>query len=269
MRTVTDPDTDAALSFLQAELLGLQKRRGHLVEVVADCEVVYRGRARSDLHRGERLVLLKPDGTLLVHTGEKAKPVNWQPPGARFDASLEDGRIVLSAIRTKPEELVRITFHAIHLLVSVPLRDSADLALLGSEDDLQRILFENPDLVEPGYRPQKRERDSARGFYDIDGRDAQGRRLIVELKRTTAGVKEATQLWRYVEELGGGVRGMLVAPRIAAKARTLLASHDLEWKELQWEGLLPQIESMRRAGQASLGRFADAPTVVAPLPRPR
>jgi len=253
-----DPDSEAALGFLQGELAGLAQRRGHLLLAVGSCTVRYQGRARSDLHKGERLLVLKPDGTLLIHTAAKAKPVNWQPPGAAFAAAIEDGRVVLTSHRTKPEEIVQVTFDAITMLASLPLRDGMELALVGSEDDLQQILFERPDLVEPGFVPARRERSSARGFYDLDGHDAKGLRLIVECKRTTAGVSEAQQLWRYTERLrknDATVRGMLVAPRVADKARKMLEEHGLEWREIDWDDILPQVEQMRRGGQASLGRF--------------
>ncbi|MEA3142805.1 MAG: endonuclease [Thermoplasmata archaeon] len=258
VQVLRDPDTAAAFAFLQGELQGLAQRRGHLVQAVGDCEVRYQGRARSDLHRGERLLLLKPDGTLLVHTAEKSKPVNWQPPGASFSVGLEDGRLVLTSHRTKPEEIVKVTFHAITLLLAVPLRDAADLALLGTEDDLQALLFVQPSIVEEGFVPARRERGTARGFLDLDGRDAQGRRLVVEVKRTTAGVSEAQQLWRYVERLRGqdaGARGILLAPRVAERARKLLADHGLEWKEVDWADILPKVEAMRRGGQSTLMRF--------------
>lgn len=258
MHLLRDPDPEAALRFLQEELQGLAQRRGHLVQAVGDCEVKYQGRARSDLHRGERLVLLKPDGTLLVHTATKAKPVNWQPPGASFAVAVEEGRVVLTSSRAKPEEIVRVTFHSIHFLASMPLRDAAGLDLVGTEDDLQALLFASPALVEIGFVPSMRERNTKRGFYDIDGHDAQGRRLVVELKRTTAGVSEAQQLWRYVERLrknDPATRGLLLAPRVAEKARSLLAEQGLEWRELDWDELMPKVEELRSGGQASLARF--------------
>jgi RecB family endonuclease NucS len=48
---------------------------------------------------------------------------------------------------------------------------------------------------------------------------------------------------------------MLIAPHVADKARALLRDHKLEWKELAWEEILPQVERMRRTGQVGLGRF--------------
>ncbi len=268
MQVVREPDAEAAREFLRNELLLLQQEKGRLVQVIADCVVQYQGRARSMLHRGERLLILKPDGTFLVHSATKAKPVNWQPPGASFDVGIEDGLVVLTAYRAKPEEIVKVIFHEIGLLLAAPLHDQESLDLVGSEDDLQQLLFENPVLVEDGFTPRRRERDTKRGYYDLDGDDAKGRRLVIEVKRSTAGVKEAQQLWRYVEALRKGqpvdgedveadasVRGMLIAPRVADKARTLLRDQSLEWKELAWEEVLPQVEKMRRTGQVALGRF--------------
>ncbi len=259
MQVVREPTPETALDFLRSELASLQAGRGHLVQIVAACAIQYQGRARSILHRGERLILLKPDGTLLVHTASKAKPVNWQPPGASFDAVIQDGALVLTAYRRKPEEMVKITFHEITLLLAVPLHDAAELALVGTEDDLQAILFDHPALVEDGFVPRRRERDAKRGFYDIDGHDAEGRRVIVEVKRGTAGVKEAQQLWRYVEQERGTesrvVRGILIAPKIAPKARSLLHDHEMEWREIDWDDVLPKVEAMRRGGQVGLGRF--------------
>lgn len=262
MQVLRDPDRDTALRFLQEELAGLAQRRGHMVQAVGECEVKYQGRARSVMALGERLVLLKPDGTLLIHNASKAKPVNWQPPGATFSVAVQEGRLVLTSHRLKPEELVQVTFEKVAMLLSLPLRDGAELSLLGSEDDLQQLLYQQPQLVEIGFVPRRRERGSEMGFYDLDGDDSEGRRLVVEVKRGTAGVSEAQQLWRYVERLrksNGAVRGMLVAPTVAPKARTLLAEHGLEWKELDWSRLLPKVEAMRAGGQANLARFGQVP----------
>jgi len=259
MQLVRDPDVDAAQAFLKDAIRGLGRKEGRLVQVVASCRIAYQGRARSMLHRGERLLILKPDGTFLVHTAARAKPVNWQPPGASFDVAVEDGTLVLTAYRPQPEEFVRVEFEEIALLLTMPLRDGAELALVGSEDDLQGLLHTHPVLVEEGFVPSRRERDSGRGFYDLDGEDAKGRRLVIEVKRGTAGLKEAQQLWRYVEPLRSDdrrpVRGLLIAPRVADKARAYLRDQGLEWKELDWDEVLPKVEAMRRVGQASLGRF--------------
>ncbi|MHB8633111.1 MAG: endonuclease NucS [Thermoplasmatota archaeon] len=256
MQVLRDPEPAVAVAFVRGELALLGAGRGRLLEIVGDCEVLYDGRARSRLARGTRLVVVKPDGTLLVHTARGAKPVNWQPPGASLEVTSDGPVVRLTARRARPEERVEIRFHAIEVLLAIPLRDGAELALVGTEDDVQRLLAQRPELVEEGLVIGRRERHRERGFYDLDGHDREGRRVIVEVKRTTAGVAEAQQLWRYVEALRPGVvRGILVAPRVAPKARALLLAHGLEWKELSWESLVEPIEALRHAGQASLATF--------------
>ena len=107
MRILRELEPEPAVEFLKAEL-------GHrFVQVAARCVIDYSGRAESRLPSGERLLMFKPDGTLLVHTSAKLKPVNWQPPGCAFHAAREDGQIVLTASREKPKETVRIALEEI------------------------------------------------------------------------------------------------------------------------------------------------------------
>src|SRR5687767_6150726 len=143
--------------------------------------------------------MFKPDGTLLVHTSTKLTPDNWQPPRCTFSGGREDGKIVLVACREKPKETVRIVPEDVQLVVSMALDDGEALDLVGSEDDLQAFLAQRPHLVEAGFKFWRRERASGRGPMDLYGEDAEGRRVVVEVKRRAAGVKEADQLRRYVE----------------------------------------------------------------------
>lgn len=256
MRSLTSPDEDAALAFLRAEL------HQALVQVVGLCEVHYQGRAQSTLSSGERVLLLKPDGSLLVHTASKVKPVNWQPPGARFAASLEDGRVVVTSVRGEPPETVRVVLRDITALLAFRLRDDESLHLLGSELDLARLLHAHPDLVEAGFRIQARERGNGRGPMDLYGVDAKGTRVVVELKRKAAGLKEAEQLRRYVEReraAKGQVRGILMAPAVSDQARKYLREQAMEVKEVDWEKLLPLLQRVLQAGQRTLGAWDGTP----------
>src|SRR5581483_1531570 len=192
------------------------------------CSIDYQGRAESKLGSGERLLIFKPDGTLLVHTSTKLKPVNWQPPGCVFSASHEGDKLVVTAAREKPKETVRIALEAVHVVMALGLDDVEALDLAGSEDDLQAFLATKPTLIESGFTFWRRERASGRGPMDLYGVDAKGRRVVVEVKRRAAGVKEADQLRRYVERERAArgedqVRGILVAPKVSETARKYLA----------------------------------------------
>lgn len=254
VRVLRDLHPEAAVEFLKSEL-------GHrFVQVAARCSIDYQGRAESTLPSGSRLLLFKPDGTLLVHGARKLKPVNWQPPGCVFSAARESGQIVLTAFRDKPRETVRIVLEEVQLVLSMSLDDGDELDLVGSEDDLQAFLALRPQLIEPGFRFWSRERASGRGPMDLYGEDAAGRRVVVEVKRRAAGVKEADQLRRYVEREraareGTGVRGILVAPQVSDKARKYLSDLDLEWRELDWDKLRRSAADLLKAGQRTLGEW--------------
>ena len=254
VRVLKDLQPEAAVEFLKSEL------GSKLVQVAARCRIDYQGRAESRLPSGERLLLFKPDGTLLVHTSTKLKPVNWQPPGCTFSAGREDGQIVLTACREKPKETVRIILEDVQMVVAMALDDGEQLDLVGTEDDLQAFLAQRPHLVEPGFKFWRRERASGRGPMDLYGEDAEGRRVVIEVKRRAAGVKEADQLRRYVEREraareGTEVRGILVAPEVSDKARKYLADLGLEHKELDWDKLRRTAADMLAASQRTLFEF--------------
>nr|NIQ34044.1 DUF91 domain-containing protein [Nitrososphaeria archaeon] len=85
------------------EALELIYDNGHrsMILLLGDCCVSYQGRAKSYLDFGERLVIVKKDGSVLVHTGELREPVNWQPPGTRPIYQVNNGNLVIRAQRSK------------------------------------------------------------------------------------------------------------------------------------------------------------------------
>jgi endonuclease len=265
MHFVREPDAEAVESFLRSEVARLKSRGGQVCQVVGSCRVDYQGRAASTLEEGERVVMLKPDRTLLVHSARKSKPVNWMPPGANeFSVERKGDEVTLVAIRRKPTmESVRITFLEVQALLAVQVRDAKELVLRRTEGDLHRFFFEHPELIEAGLKLTRGERSTRRGPVDLWGTDNEGRRVLVEVKRSKAGIQEATQLWRYVEHHRGGgkqdasVRGFLVAPGASKEAMDMLRDHGLEFVELDWDHVLKHVETPRAGGQATLGRFED------------
>lgn len=204
--------------------------------LVAECGVRYRGRGSSSLGTGQRLVVLKQDGSVLVHRPFGYEPVNWQPPGSIVSTELAGGKLVIRAARLKPHEELIVEVSRVELAAWGKLVDEGELVMHGSEEELRDALVENPDVIEEGLKPVQVERRTRAGFVDALFLDSRGRLVAVEVKRGTAGVEAVLQLKRYVEalkrELGVEVRGVLVAERLARGARGLLAREGLEFKSV-------------------------------------
>jgi hypothetical protein len=231
--TLSDPTPRDALAELEAAV-----ERGDLIALFGRCTVEYEGRAESTLGPGDRLVILKPDGSALVHTDEGRTPVNWQPPGCDHEASVRDGALRVRSRRTGPDETLDVAFERIDQFVAYAVTDRSDLELTGSEEDLREYVLANPDAIEAGFDPVETERPSAAGAMDVFGYDAGGTPVVVELKRRRVGPSAASQLRRYVDalarELGEGatVRGVLVAPSVTERTEELLAAEGLEFVAL-------------------------------------
>ncbi|USZ77717.1 endonuclease NucS [Halorussus vallis] len=212
--------------------------RGDLITVFGRCSVDYEGRASSTLGPGDRLVVLKPDGTVLVHTDEGQQPVNWQPPGSTRSAAVAEGDLVVESTRSAPEERLVVSFESVRQVSTYDVSDPEDLALSGTEEDLRRRLLDDPDLVEAGFKPLATERETPAGAVDIYGRDHNGATVVVELKRKRVGPDAVGQLSRYVEALArdlhadAEIRGILVAPSVTDRARDLLTEKGLEFVAL-------------------------------------
>ncbi len=204
--------------------------------LVAECKVRYVGRGSSELGPGQRLVVLKQDGSVLVHRPFGHEPVNWQPPGSIVSTELAGCRLVVRAARVKPHEELVIEVSRVDLVAWGRLVDESELAMYGSEEELRDALVENPSVIEPGLKPVEVERKTRAGFVDALFLDGQGRFVVVEVKRGTAGVEAVLQLKRYVEalkrELGVDVKGVLVAERLARGARGVLAREGLDFKSV-------------------------------------
>jgi RecB family endonuclease NucS len=221
------------------EALSAAFDRGELVTLFGRCTVEYDGRAASSLGSGDRLVILKPDGTALVHTDEQRTPVNWQPPGSEHHAAVRDGRLRVRSEREKPAETLDVRFERVHQLSALPVTGGRAVDVLGSEEDLRQRVLEEPELVEAGFEPEATERETAAGPVDVFGHDSEGRPVVVELKRRRVGPDAAGQLSRYVDALarelpdGVEVRGVLVAPSVTDRARELLSERGLEYVSLE------------------------------------
>jgi hypothetical protein len=229
---LTTPDFELA-----ERLLSKAIRSGRTAILVGSCVVNYVGRAGSVLPEGERIVILKPDGSLLVHRREKREPVNWNPPGCKASVRLGKEGLQIISKRRRPKEVLLVLFRSIKLAASFDLIDQEELYLVGSERDLIDAIFEDPSLIEEGFKPLEREKPTRYGTIDLYGIDRNGNRVAIEFKRRRAELSGVSQLRRYVselkEKLGGRVRGILVAPGITSSALELVKQYGLEYVRIK------------------------------------
>lgn len=182
------------------------------------------------------MLIIKEDGSLLVHRSIGYEPVNWQPPGCVIHVQAKDNVLEIRAARFRQAESVRVFFDRIDMVCVLRLVDSGEFSLYASEEDMQKAVLSEPSLLEGGFKPISYEKKVEPGFVDIYGMDKNRRLVVVEIKRRTAGREAALQLSKYIEAMrakaGREIRGVLAAPGIAKNAQRLLATLGLEFKAL-------------------------------------
>ena len=228
---LTNPKiSDAAAAIEKA----LAQRRTLIV--AGNCRVLYSGRAKSTLEPGERLLIIKEDGSLLVHRPVGYEPVNWQPSGSVFHVQTKADAIEVHAVRQKPRENVRVIFDEVFMISALSLTDSGEFALHASEKDMHRAILLKPALLEEGFKPISYEKKVEPGFVDVYGVDKNGKLVVVEVKRKTAGKEAVLQLAKYIDAIKGKadreLRGVLVAPSLGKDVQRLLVTLGLEFKAL-------------------------------------
>jgi RecB family endonuclease NucS len=205
--------------------------------VVADCTVNYAGRLSAHLPRATRLILIKADGSLLIHAEAGAyKPLNWM--NAPNHLVEEDGRWFVT--NGKGEELT-IDLHEIHMDANVELGEDPGLQKDGVELELQRLLSEQPGVIEEGLTLIRREYPTPVGPVDLLCRGQDGTTVAIEVKRRGE-IDGVEQLTRYLEFLNrderlAPVRGIFVAQIVKPQARVLATDRGIGWVEVDYEML--------------------------------
>jgi RecB family endonuclease NucS len=224
--------------------------------VIGNCWVHYQGRARSELEPGERILVIKQDGSLLVHRSVGYEPVNWQPPGCVFHTQTRGNVLEVHAVRRRPAESVKVSFDRILMVSALSLQDSGEFSLYASEEDMQKAILCRPSLLEEGFKPISYEKRVQPGFVDVYGVDKYGKLVVVEIKRKKAGKEAAIQLARYIDAVKSRadreVRGILAAPSIAKEVQRTLETLGLEFRSLDPKKCA---ETLRRSQTAKLAEF--------------
>jgi len=208
------------------------------VVIFGSCTATYQGRGASRLGPGDRMVVIKPDGAMLVHRPTGYSPVNWQPDSQVIATELRDEGLLVRSVRGKPREVLELVFTKLYAIVVIEgLEDTAEFIEYMDEAELRDYLASNPEEIEPGLRVIRIERPIGEGYADIVARDREGRYVIIEVKRVNAGKDAVQQLHRYIEKFrsenpAAPVRGILVAPSISKEAKKLLEKLGLEYRQV-------------------------------------
>jgi endonuclease len=198
--------------------------------LVSRCSIRYEGRVVTTLESGDRVVLFKDDGSVVVHAGAGAKPINYMPGPTVVK---EEGRTI-TITRPATGELLSIDVEDVHGDVSHELVDEAKIVREGREKDIQATIFATPTAIEDGMVGLQRELFTEVGPVDLFCRDCDGRTVVIEIKRVRATAQAVEQLTRYMEQVDRNpahapCRGILVAPELAPQARVLLESRGYEF----------------------------------------
>jgi len=199
--------------------------------IVVRCEVRYSGRLDALLPEAVRLIMVKADGSVLIHADAGGyKPLNWMTPPTVIEESPE--RMVVRKRAGATEDRLEIDLREVLSDVSHELEPDPALTKDGVEADLQRLLAEQPQWCGEGFRLVRREWPTDIGPVDLMCRDEQERWVAVEIKRV-AGIDAVEQLTRYLERIRidpafESCRGVLAAQQIKPQARTLAQSRGIE-----------------------------------------
>jgi RecB family endonuclease NucS len=217
--------------------------------VIAKCSVDYAGRLSAHLPLATRLLMVKADGSLLVHSdGGSYKPLNWMSPPCTLsvrepDATQADAGItqVWKVTQAKTSDALVVSIHEILHDWAHDLGVDPGLQKDGVEAHLHKLLAEQIELLGDGHTLVRREYMTAIGPVDILARDAHGASVAVELKRR-GDIDGVEQLTRYLELMNrdphlAPVAGVFAAQEIKPQARTLAEDRGIRCLVLDYDAM--------------------------------
>jgi len=219
--------------------------------VIARCSVDYAGRLSAHLPLATRLLLVKADGSVLVHSdGGSYKPLNWMSPPCTLtvvpvaqgsDAAAAGVTQAWTVQHGKADD--RLVIHVHEVLHDSEHELGVDPGLVkdGVEAHLQALLAEHVQTFGEGYSLVRREYMTAIGPVDLLLRDGRGRSVAVEVKRRGE-IDGVEQLTRYLELLNrdpllAPVSGVFAAQEIKPQARVLATDRGIRCLLVDYDGL--------------------------------
>jgi endonuclease len=204
--------------------------------IVARCEVRYSGRLNALLPMALRLIMVKSDGSVMVHADTGGfKPQNWMTPPTVIEE--EADRIVVRKRAGSTEDQLDIAIAEVLSDVTHDMGEAAALEKDGVERDLQEALAAAPEWCGEGLRLVRREWPTDIGPVDLMCRDGEDGWIAVEIKRVGT-IDAVEQLSRYLERIRcdpalADCRGVLAAEAVKPQARVLAEARGLAWVEVE------------------------------------
>lgn len=222
---------------------------------MARCQIDYAGRLTAHLPMATRVVMVKADGSVLVHNdGGSYKPLNWMTAPCTLREGLsEDGHLEWIVTATKTDDTLRIVIEELIHDSSHDLGVDPGLQKDGVEKHLQELLAEHPDSLAPGLTLVRREFPTAIGPVDLMCKDPDGFSVAVEIKRRGE-IDGVEQLTRYFDLLNrdslltakGPVRGIFAAQEIKPQARVLAQDRNITCAVIDYDALRGMDDSEHR-----------------------
>ena len=181
-----------------------------------------------------RLLMIKADGTFLIHSDGGSKPLNWMSPPCIV--AFADG---LWKVTSKTGEQLLITVTEVLSDASYELGVDPGLVKDGVEKHLQELLADRCEVLGTGWTLIRREFPTDIGPVDLLCRDDTGAHVAVEIKRHAEidGVEQLTRYLQRLEPVLGQVRGVLAAQTFKPQARVLAADRGIVCLHLDYDAL--------------------------------
>lgn len=210
---------------------------------MASCIVDYEGRLTAHLPLANRVILLKSDGSLLVHADSGFKALNWMAPPCTLDEERPDGDDgpLVWRVQNKAGDQLTITIHEVLSEAEHALGEEPGLRKDGVEAHLQELLAEKLTPLGQGWELVRREYPTPIGPVDLMCKDEAGTNTAVEIKRRGE-IDGVEQLTRYLELLNrdpllAPVNGVFAAQEIKPQARTLATDRGIRCLTLDYDEL--------------------------------
>ncbi len=209
-------------------------KKRNVILIVGRIAVEYIGRAASESILAERLIIIKPDGSLLIHEATKVEPLNWQPPKSIINFECINEKLRLKSIKHNPREEVLVDFDYIDFIKICNISTTKP-RIVGRESDIVSIITNNVILIDKDSSIIGIDIPTPYGKIDILLKRSDGTFIVVEIKNEKAGMPAVIQLKRYVEfykSKGYNVIGVLIANGITDDAYSILMKEGFKFMNL-------------------------------------